>query len=64
MSVLDLQTVRCRIADGVGWMTLNRPAQLNAWVRQLGDDMNEALQGFADDPAVRAIRSAAIARIK
>ena len=53
--MLDLQTVRCRIADGVGWMTLNRPAQLNAWVRQLGDDMSEALQGFADDPAVRAI---------
>jgi 2-(1,2-epoxy-1,2-dihydrophenyl)acetyl-CoA isomerase len=55
MSALDLQTVQCRIIDGVGWMTLNRPAQLNAWIRQLGDDMLEALRGFQSDPAVRAI---------
>jgi 2-(1,2-epoxy-1,2-dihydrophenyl)acetyl-CoA isomerase len=55
VSALDLQTVQCRIIDGVGWMTLNRPAQLNAWIRQLGDDMLEALHGFQSDPAVRAI---------
>ncbi|HEY1510571.1 MAG TPA: enoyl-CoA hydratase-related protein [Solirubrobacteraceae bacterium] len=55
MSVLDLQTVQCRIADGIGVMTLNRPPQLNAWIRRLGDDMLEALDGFASDPAVRAI---------
>jgi 2-(1,2-epoxy-1,2-dihydrophenyl)acetyl-CoA isomerase len=55
MSVLDLQTVRCHVDGGVGTMTLNRPDALNAWNRQLGDDMNEALQGFAGDPAVRAI---------
>ena len=55
VSVLDLQTVRCRIVDGIGWMTLNRPAQLNAWVRQLGDDMLEGLHGFIDDRAVRAV---------
>jgi 2-(1,2-epoxy-1,2-dihydrophenyl)acetyl-CoA isomerase len=55
VSALDLQTVQCRIIDGVGWMTLNRPAQLNAWIRQLGDDMLEALRGFQSDPAVRAI---------
>jgi 2-(1,2-epoxy-1,2-dihydrophenyl)acetyl-CoA isomerase len=55
MSALDLETVQCRIADGVGVMTLNRPPQLNAWIRRLGDDMLEALDGFACDPAVRAI---------
>ena len=55
MSVLDLPTVRCHIADGVGWMTLDRPEALNAWTRRLGDDMNEALAGFAADDAVRAI---------
>jgi 2-(1,2-epoxy-1,2-dihydrophenyl)acetyl-CoA isomerase len=55
MSVLDLKTVRCRISDGIGWMTLHRPDQLNAWTRQLGDDMLEALHGFGDDPAVRVI---------
>jgi 2-(1,2-epoxy-1,2-dihydrophenyl)acetyl-CoA isomerase len=55
MSALDLETVQCRIADGVGVMTLNRPPQLNAWNRRLGDDMLEALDGFAADSAVRAI---------
>ncbi len=55
MSVLDLETVQCRIADGVGVMTLNRPPQLNAWIRRLGDDMLEALDWFGADPAVRAI---------
>jgi 2-(1,2-epoxy-1,2-dihydrophenyl)acetyl-CoA isomerase len=55
MSALDLETVHCRVADGVGVMTLNRPPQLNAWVRRLGDDMRRALDGFAGDPAVRAI---------
>ncbi len=55
MSVLDLHTVKCRIVDGVGWMTLNRPSALNAWNRQLGDDMLEAINGFAHHPAVRVI---------
>ena len=55
MSLLDLETVRCRVADGVGVMTLDRPPQLNAWIRRLGDDMLRALDGFAADPGVRAI---------
>ena len=55
MSASDLRTVRCRVADGVGLMTLDRPRQLNAWTRQLGDDMLAAIRGFADDDAVRAI---------
>ena len=53
--MLDLQTVKCRVDGGVATMTLNRPDALNAWNRQLGDDMNEALQAFADDRAVRTI---------
>ena len=55
MSVLDLPTVHCRTDGGVGWMTLHRPDALNAWTRQLGDDMLEALHGFAEPDAVRAI---------
>jgi 2-(1,2-epoxy-1,2-dihydrophenyl)acetyl-CoA isomerase len=55
MSALELQTVRCRVADGVGVMTLDRPRQLNAWTRQLGDDMLEAIHGFAADDAVRVV---------
>ena len=55
VSVVDLPTVRCRIEDGVGWITLNRPDALNAWTRRLGDDMNQALADFADASEVRAI---------
>ncbi len=55
MSVLDLPTVSCRIDGGVGWMTLDRPDALNAWTRQLGDDMLEALHEFATSDSVRAI---------
>jgi 2-(1,2-epoxy-1,2-dihydrophenyl)acetyl-CoA isomerase len=55
MSVLDLQTVRCHVQDGVGTMTLNRPDALNAWIPRLGDDMLEALDAFAHDRAVRVI---------
>jgi 2-(1,2-epoxy-1,2-dihydrophenyl)acetyl-CoA isomerase len=55
MSALDLPTVRCRVADGVGVMTLDRPRQLNAWTRQLGDDMLEAIRDFAADDGVRVI---------
>lgn len=55
VGILDLHTVQCRIVDGVGTMTLNRPRALNAWNRQLGDDMLEAISGFARDRAVRVI---------
>jgi len=55
MSIVDLETVRCRVADGVGVMTLDRPPQLNAWIRRLGDDMLAALDAFAVDTSVRAI---------
>lgn len=53
--MLDLHTVKVHTGDGVGWVTLNRPDALNAWVRQLGDDMLEAIDGLARDPAVRVI---------
>ena len=55
MSVLDLKTVRYHRADGVAWVTLNRPDALNAWVRQLGDDLLQAVHDAAADPQVRVI---------
>ncbi len=55
MSAADLSTVRCRVADGVGVLTLDRPRQLNAWTRRFGDDMLEAMHAFAADDAVRVI---------
>jgi 2-(1,2-epoxy-1,2-dihydrophenyl)acetyl-CoA isomerase len=51
----DLETVELRIADGVAWIVLNRPEALNAWTKQLGQDMSSALDHAAGDPGVRAI---------
>jgi 2-(1,2-epoxy-1,2-dihydrophenyl)acetyl-CoA isomerase len=55
MSILNLETVECRRADGVAWLTLNRPQALNAWTRQLGDELTQALDQVSADPDVRAI---------
>jgi 2-(1,2-epoxy-1,2-dihydrophenyl)acetyl-CoA isomerase len=55
MSVLDLETIDCRRSEGVAWVTLNRPDALNAWTRQLGEELTEALDDVTADPEVRAI---------
>jgi 2-(1,2-epoxy-1,2-dihydrophenyl)acetyl-CoA isomerase len=55
MSVLNLETIECRRADGVAWLVLNRPDALNAWTRQLGEELTQALDDVAADPAVRSI---------
>lgn len=55
MSVLNLDTIECRRGDGVAWLVLNRPDALNAWTRQLGQELTQALDHVAADPAVRAI---------
>jgi 2-(1,2-epoxy-1,2-dihydrophenyl)acetyl-CoA isomerase len=51
----DLQTVELQVADGVAWITLNRPSALNAWIPALGRELVTALDHAADDPEVRAI---------
>jgi 2-(1,2-epoxy-1,2-dihydrophenyl)acetyl-CoA isomerase len=51
----ELETVELRIADRVAWVILNRPEALNAWTRQLGEDMLTALDHAADDAEIRAI---------
>ena len=55
MSVLNLETVECRRADGIAWLVLNRPEALNAWTPQLGQELTTALDEVTADPAVRAI---------
>ena len=51
----QLETVDLTVQDGVGRVTLNRPAALNAWNRQLGLDLRAAIQHVADDDEVRAV---------
>ncbi len=55
MLSLDLQTVELKIVDRIAWIILNRPEALNAWTKQLGEEMMTALNHAAGDPDVRAI---------
>jgi 2-(1,2-epoxy-1,2-dihydrophenyl)acetyl-CoA isomerase len=55
MAVTDLETVKLDIDAGVARIVLNRPEALNAWTRQLGEDMRSALAQAAEDAEVRAI---------
>jgi 2-(1,2-epoxy-1,2-dihydrophenyl)acetyl-CoA isomerase len=55
MSATDLETVRIERAGAVAWIEMNRPEALNAWTRQLGEEMTAALDQVAADPALRAV---------
>jgi 2-(1,2-epoxy-1,2-dihydrophenyl)acetyl-CoA isomerase len=52
----DFETVNLlRAPDGAARIELNRPASMNAWNRQLGLDLLEAIQTVAADDTVRAV---------
>lgn len=51
----DLQTVQLKVAERVAWVVLNRPEAMNAWTKQLGEEIVAALDHVAADPEVRAI---------
>ncbi|HET8977876.1 MAG TPA: enoyl-CoA hydratase-related protein [Solirubrobacteraceae bacterium] len=55
MSLLNLETIECRRSGHVAWLILNRPDALNAWTRQLGEELGQALEDVAADNAVRAL---------
>jgi 2-(1,2-epoxy-1,2-dihydrophenyl)acetyl-CoA isomerase len=52
---MPYETVDLRIENGVAEITLNRPARLNAWNAQFGDELREALLRDAADPSVRSV---------
>jgi 2-(1,2-epoxy-1,2-dihydrophenyl)acetyl-CoA isomerase len=52
---LTMDTVQLDIAGGVATITLNRPGALNAWTRELGEDLHAALDHAAEAPEARAI---------
>jgi 2-(1,2-epoxy-1,2-dihydrophenyl)acetyl-CoA isomerase len=52
---LAMETVELNIAGGVAWITLSRPDALNAWTRELGEDLRSALDHAAEAPEARAI---------
>lgn len=52
---LVLQNVELEVAGGVARITLNRPEALNAWTRELGEELRTALEHAAEDATVRAV---------
>lgn len=51
----DAPHVLADIRDGVGWLTLNRPNQLNTLSPQMKDLLFEATARFERDPTVRCV---------
>ncbi len=52
---LKLETVDLELQERVAWITLNRPASLNAFTPQMGRELMTALDHVADAPEVRAL---------
>ena len=50
-----METIDLQVRDGAATILLNRPDVLNAWNKQFGDDLNEAVQRCTDDDEVRAV---------
>jgi enoyl-CoA hydratase/carnithine racemase len=44
-----------RIADGIAWLTLNRPEVRNALSRELLEELDRALAALSGDPAVKVV---------
>lgn len=55
MSAVSLETVRYESAEGVATITLNRPERMNAWNRQVGEELGEAMATADADDDVRAV---------
>jgi len=48
-------TVRFEVRHAIAWVTLNRPAQLNAYNVAMRDDLHAILTAIHDDPSIRAM---------
>ena len=49
------ETLLCEIGDGIAWVTLNRPEVLNAFNRQMEDELASLWQALQKDDEVRCI---------
>ena len=50
-----MDVVQHAIADGVGYITLNRPDRMNAVTSELARQLEQALRELSVDPAVNVI---------
>ena len=55
MSLIDKSPVLYEARDGVGWITLNRPAKLNALSTELAAALADHAQTAAADPRARQV---------
>jgi enoyl-CoA hydratase/carnithine racemase len=51
----DFETVRYDIADGIGWVTLNRPEVMNAFDGRMQDELASIWRSMRDDDRVRCV---------
>jgi enoyl-CoA hydratase/carnithine racemase len=51
----DYEDIRYEVRDRIGWITLDRPAKLNAWTTAMERSVKRALAAAAHADAVRAI---------
>ncbi|MCL4181887.1 MAG: enoyl-CoA hydratase/isomerase family protein [Burkholderiaceae bacterium] len=49
------ETILYERADAIAWITLNRPAVLNAYSVRMRDELHEIVQAIRDDDEVRAV---------
>lgn len=52
---LEFETIDVELQERVAWITLNRPASLNAFTPQMGRELMAALDGVAADSQARAL---------
>jgi len=52
---MDLNTTSWQVTDGVGLLTLSRPASHNAWTGRMHTEIRHLLQTAEDDPSVRVV---------
>lgn len=54
-SAMDYETLLLECRENIGFITLNRPGQLNTFNTLLAREFNKALEAFEADPEVRVI---------
>lgn len=52
---MSYQTILAQINNGVGYLTFNRPEQLNSFNEQMHHEVAKVLNEWSADPAVRAV---------
>src|SRR5215475_10851399 len=55
ISGMGYEQILYKVDDAIAWVTLNRPARLNAWTHVMECEVRSAMQKAAADEGVRVI---------